>query len=396
MAIAQPLRLGVACAGDPADPAQYSGSPAAILAALRATGADAIPLRGDLGPGGQVWFERGLVAAGLRPWHAGDLRAHRRRLRHQSLMHPSMPVARTLAVHARLARAGEFDGVVQYGSDFGLPPRVPFVTIEDSTFLQSTRAYDWHWLEAATPERIKRAAAGASRRYARARACTFMSHWAARSALTDHGLPPGKVHVVGVGRNHEPPCPDRDWSVPRALFVGGDWERKNGDAVLRAFARLREALPDARLDVVGGHPPLDLPGVTGHGVLSLADPAGRRQVEELFGLATVFVMPSRHEPAGIVYAEAQAAGIASIGTTEGGAATVIGDAGMVVPPGDDDALTAALRRLAHPEEAARLGALARERAPLFTWLAVAERLIRALAPPGVDLEELAPFLPAEG
>jgi glycosyltransferase involved in cell wall biosynthesis len=69
--------------------------------------------------------------------------------------------------------------------------------------------------------------------------------------------------------------------------------------------------------------------------------------------------------------------------------TVIGDGGLVVDPLDDDAIAAALLRLADPETARRLGALAAARAPLFTWRLTAERLIRALAPPGVDVSALA-------
>jgi glycosyltransferase involved in cell wall biosynthesis len=45
--------------------------------------------------------------------------------------------------------------------------------------------------------------------------------------------------------------PRRDWSTPRFLFVGNDFERKNGVAVVSAFKRLRDQVSEARLDVVG-------------------------------------------------------------------------------------------------------------------------------------------------
>ena len=51
--------------------------------------------------------------------------------------------------------------------------------------------------------------------------------------------------------------------------------------------------------------------------------------------------------------------------------------------------------LAEPATAARLGALALARAPRFTWKAVAERLLRALAPPGVEVDGLEGFLGEE-
>jgi glycosyltransferase involved in cell wall biosynthesis len=118
--------------------------------------------------------------------------------------------------------------------------------------------------------------------------------------------------------------------------------------------------------------------VQGHGVLRLGDPAHAARLADIWGRATCFVMPSRVEPVGIVYAEALAAGIASIGTTHGGCPLVIGDAGIAVDPADEAALDEALRRVTDPETAAHLGAQARVRAPLFTWRAVAERHLRAL------------------
>lgn len=387
-----PLRLAVTCAGDPADRGTYSGSPAALLAALDGIVSEALPVRGDLGPRGQTWFERALMASRLRPRHVPALRENRSRLRRQVALSRLMPLARGLAARHRLRAGSGIDAVVQYGTEFDLAPDTEFVTIEDATFLQSVEGYEWPWLLEVSESRVARFKEEARRRYRRARACTFMSHWAADSCVDDHGIDAGKVHVVGVGRNHEPPCPVRDWSSPRVLFVGYDWERKNGEAVVRAFTRLREEHPAARLDVVGLHPRIEVAGVTGHGAIPLDDPAGQALIERLFADATFFAMPSVHEPAGIVYAEAQAAGLASIGTTSGGAATVIGDTGLLVPPTSDELLLDAMRTLAHPERAAELGARARNRAPLFTWRAVAERLLRALRPPGVDLESLADFV----
>ncbi len=161
---------------------------------------------------------------------------------------------------------------------------------------------------------------------------------------------------------------------------------------MRAFARLRSEIPEARLDVVGNHPPLHAPGVTGHGPLRLNVPAERARAEVLFQRATCFVMPSHFEASAIVYAEAAAAGLPSIGTSVGGSRELIGDGGRLVDPADDDDLLDAMRALAEPGTAERLGALSLERSALFTWRAVAERLLRALALPGASPAGLAPFL----
>lgn len=387
------------CGGDPADLAGYSGTPAALLAGLRQAGVQPLALRGDLGPHAHAWFDRLQIAAALRPRdlvHPRRLRVRGRELGATRDMTRATPIVRALGARRGLARLGPVDAIVQYGAGFDLPRGVSFVTVEDATFKQVVEDFPWLWIGNPSPALLSKQNEQIRRRYQRATACAFMSHWAARSAIEDYGVGPEKVHVVGAGRNHEPPCRERDWSRPRALFVGGDWERKNGPAVLRGFARVRERWPEARLDVVGGHPPLEgLPGVHGHGALSLALPAERQRVEELFAQATFFVMPSVYEPAGIVYAEAQAAGLASIATTAGGSRTIVGDAGIVVDPRDHDAIAAAMLELAEPATAARMGALALARAPRFTWKAVAERLLRALAPAGVDVGELAQFLDGE-
>jgi glycosyltransferase involved in cell wall biosynthesis len=156
------------------------------------------------------------------------------------------------------------------------------------------------------------------------------------------------------------------------------WEHKNGPAVLEAFARLRAELPEARLDVVGTHPPIDAPGVTGHGVLRLDEPEQRRRLEGLFATATCFVMPSWYDAAGIAYVEAAAAGVPSIGTRNGGPSYLIGEGGVVVDPDDHAALLSEMRRLADAATAARMGSAARARSERFTWGAVARRLLRAL------------------
>ncbi|HEX4562060.1 MAG TPA: glycosyltransferase, partial [Gemmatimonadales bacterium] len=71
------------------------------------------------------------------------------------------------------------------------------------------------------------------------------------------------------------------------------------------------------------------------------------------------------EPTGHTVAEAMANEVAVIGTASGAISEVIGDAGLVVPPDDPDALAKAIGGMADPEtrwsyaEAARARALAR-------------------------------------
>jgi glycosyltransferase involved in cell wall biosynthesis len=286
------------------------------------------------------------------------------------------------------ARGTSAVACVQMGSDFGEPVRLPRVILQDMTVTQA------HTLPG--PEgRLQRAGAWIERErecYRNAKGCCVASHWTADSLQRDYGLDASKVHVVGFGRNFDPKPTRRDWNTPRFLFIGFDWERKNGPMLVRAFARLRERVPAARLDLVGNVPAVDLEGVTRHGRLDRDDPRARLRMEGLLEQATCFVMPSRYEPFGMVYAEAAAAGVPSIGTTVGGAADAIGDGGVIVDPRDEAALLDAMREMADPDRAAAAGAAALARAGLFTWRAVAERVVRALELPlNVD-RPLAAFL----
>ncbi len=64
-----------------------------------------------------------------------------------------------------------------------------------------------------------------------------------------------------------------------------------------------------------------------------------------FAAADVFVLPTLLEGFGIPLVEAMAAGLPIVTTSAGAAGEVVGDAGLVVPPGDSQALASALERL---------------------------------------------------
>src|SRR5262249_52027488 len=305
---------------------------------------------------------------------------------------PSQGRLETHLARRRLRSPHRFDAIVQLGTGYSLPRgEAAVVTLEDMTVPLARQLGVAGYCDLSSRALAARRTAQA-RAYANAAACCATSAWAADSIVTDYGIPRERVHVVGVGANHLPRKVERDWSRPRFLFVGSDWQVKNGDAVVRAFTVLRESWPNARLGVAGHHPRLDGTGVKAHRWLYVHRAADRSRIERLFEKATCFVMPSRREAMGIVYAEALCAGIGSIGTRAGGGSQIIGHTGRVVDPDDHAELVDAMRELADPARAQELGALALHRAGLFTWQAVAERLLRALRLPGMHIEGLAEFL----
>lgn len=279
---------------------------------------------------------------------------------------------------ARRIRSLDLIAGVQMGSEFGHPLQHPFVTLEDMTVAQALQISEY--AESPMPSRIadhwmQRQAAI----YRRATACCVASHWAADSVITDYGVPAEKVHVVGFGRNLEIEVPDRTWDTPRFLWFGLDWTRKNGNSVLAAFRALREQQGDATLDLIGDHPRVDLPGVTGHGPLDYRRTEDLAVQRALYARATCFVMPSLYEPFGIAHCEAGWAGLPSIGTRSGGAADAIGaGGGLLVDPHNVSELIEAMKLLSQPVRAKAAGAMARRQAELLSWRHVAGRVLQAL------------------
>jgi glycosyltransferase involved in cell wall biosynthesis len=388
-----PLRVGLAALSDPQDLHADSGVTNAVFLAMSELVEELVPISGELPPHLGRTAHLSSLATRMRPRDLREPRAAAKRLHSAAQLGRPTIAARSRMMRRRLARVGRLDGVVQRSCNMQLPPGQRLVTFEDSTLLQARDSYPWPHLQGMVERDFQRFAERQRRIYGAAIACCCTTHWVAESITASYGIPLERVFVVGNGQHHptEVLAP-RDWSQPRYLFVGFDWTRKNGDAVVSAFTRVRECHPQAQLDVVGGHPRLQAPGVVGHGPLSRANPVDRKRIASLFSSATAFVMPSLHEPAGIAYVEAGSAGVPSIGGTNGGGSTLIGPGGLVVDPLDHQQIYAAMLALADPQTAQRLGAAARRHSELFTWRKVAERLLRALAIPGVELQGLAEFL----
>jgi glycosyltransferase involved in cell wall biosynthesis len=372
---ARPARVALASVGDPESPTTWSGVTAGLTSALRDLGIATTPI--DLSFARPL--ERVLLATG----------AARTRNRFDAHGAPVTIAARGLLARGR-ARS-KFDGVIQIGSGFILPPGTRYVTLEDMTLRQAGLA---HPVFSRMSDRgVAAWETARATVYRRARMCAVASHWTGDSLVADYGVERDRVAVVGFGANHPASAIERDWSSPRFLFIGVDWERKGGPQLLRAFTRLRGLIPQATLDLVGGHPPVRQDGVTPHGELSKSRASDRELIGGLFARATCLAVPSLIEPFGIVYVEAGSSGIPSIVSGAGGGRDVIGsNGGIVVAPGDEDELFEAMRVLADPTVARRMGGAARERAALYTWTKVAERLLRALALTLPSSRPLAEFL----
>jgi glycosyltransferase involved in cell wall biosynthesis len=167
-----------------------------------------------------------------------------------------------------------------------------------------------------------------------------------------------------------------DPSRPVILFASKLQTRKRCEDLLRAYINLSPAPgaePHPYLLIVGdGEERAALEQRAAASGLKSIRFCGFKNQSELpryFDLSTVFVLPSRHEPWGLIVNEVMNAGRAVIVSDDVGSAPDLiteGVEGCIYPVGDVNALTAALRRvLSTPETAAQMGQRALER--IRTW-----------------------------
>jgi glycosyltransferase involved in cell wall biosynthesis len=104
-----------------------------------------------------------------------------------------------------------------------------------------------------------------------------------------------------------------------------------------------------------------------------------RDPENYLNQGSVYVFPSQWEGSAKTVYEAAACGLPAITTREAGDVIRDGIEGIIVQPGDVNAIAAALEHLyRHPETVAQMGAAARKRVvENFTWNHYRTRLLGA-------------------
>jgi glycosyltransferase involved in cell wall biosynthesis len=271
---------------------------------------------------------------------------------------------------------------VYHSTQLSLPARRDFaavVTIHDLAPL----IWPGHYL------RLPYSRIGHAWQYALARradAIIAVSEATKRDVLERLGVPEERVTVVpeAVDSAFDPPSPEAGRALVRArfavpdryvLYVGQFDPRKNVRGLLRAFASAAERDRDLRLVIVGElgklssylrdaleseRAPRDRVIVTGF----VDDPA----LAALYAGAECLLHAAFMEGFGLTALEALGAGTPVVGYAGGAVAEVVGDAGLLVPVGDQDALATALGRfLGDDALRATLRTRARSRASAFSW-----------------------------
>jgi glycosyltransferase involved in cell wall biosynthesis len=265
-------------------------------------------------------------------------------------------------------------------------PGTPHFIYTDHTHLTNTYYPDFRADDLYSPAWIEKECGT----YRNARVIFTMSSHVTRSLIEHYQVDPSKVECVGVGANVAVPdggaLSEERYARKHILFVGVDWERKGGPQLLEAFEIARRAHPDATLTIIGCSPQIDVPGCTVLGRVPL------EKMSEYYGDASLFCMPTRNEPFGVVFLEAFAYRLPTIASDLGALPDLIDDGvnGYRVPLDQISLLAERLiSLLGSPDVCKRLGQAGFERVSRrYNWEVVgrqmAARIRRELAADSSD------------
>lgn len=167
------------------------------------------------------------------------------------------------------------------------------------------------------------------------------------------------------------------------LFTGLIEPRKNLPALINAYALLvKEFSP----------PPLVIVGRSGWGNIQLSELINQQNLKDqiiftgyisardlpiVYNLAQVFVYPSLYEGFGFPPLEAMACGIPVVSSDSSAMREIIGEAGILVPARDINALADAIRSLLQ-DSSLRLyySSLGKQRSKLYSWKRTAQETLR--------------------
>jgi glycosyltransferase involved in cell wall biosynthesis len=136
--------------------------------------------------------------------------------------------------------------------------------------------------------------------YEQATGLLVMSANMKKSLVEQYKIEEKKIRLVYAGSNAPVNHVENSlkYSCKNILFVGKDWERKGGPLLAESFKLVKEKVPDATLTVIGCQPRIALSGCEIIGDVPVD------KVSDYYNKASVFCLPTKREPFGIVFIEA--------------------------------------------------------------------------------------------
>ena len=352
----------VVATGDPEARSTWSGTPRALIGAFRDLGCEVSGLNASLGSR----FDKAAYGLMARPLLGSGARAFRQyygplgwRLRQNMASHHR---ANPHAIYLHTDHVW-----------------TPFLGMGKRDFL--FRDTSWRAYSAAQgiSKRLRKRLAGNASAALSVSAHVFSTSQWALNELVQEGANPDKASVVGTGiGNVVDPFPGRaNFAAKRTICIAKvRFHDKGLDLLLDGFEIARKVDPELELDLIvpkGTVRPRT--NVRIHSDVSLA------KLNELYRGASLFAMPARYEPWGLVYLEAQAAGLPVLGSAHCAFPELCdqGRTGFIVPelssPAIAESLLAAHR---NPALLAAMSNAAVQFANRFSWKNTAQIMLKII------------------
>jgi glycosyltransferase involved in cell wall biosynthesis len=206
---------------------------------------------------------------------------------------------------------------------------IPIIYFSDTTFKGLYNYYEWFSnfsaLSVWEGNKIEKLA------LKRSAVCVFSSAWAGNSAINDYEVPPQKVHIVQWGPNldsipiREDVLAPKTRDVCKLLFVGVEWERKGGAIAYEAFKILKNKGYNVKLTICGCPVPpgLSHPDMEEIPYINKNIPEENYRFHQMMLTHHFFILPTRAECYGMVFAEASAYALPIVTTDTGGIESVV-------------------------------------------------------------------------
>lgn len=161
----------------------------------------------------------------------------------------------------------------------------------------------------------------------------YSSDWAKKDAVSYYGVNEDKIHVLPFGgnlRDEYYPKKELDKKNIKILFVGVDWERKGTDIAIDCVNKLNQLETDFHfeLNIIGLEKPKDRNFGDDIHFIGKLNKNNNDEFEKLinyYQTSDLFLLPTKAECAGIVFAEASMYGLPIFTHNTGGVMTYVDD-----------------------------------------------------------------------
>lgn len=199
-----------------------------------------------------------------------------------------------------------------------------------------------------------------------------------RSLIEDYQISPDRITVVGASGNFSKAYRGkRTFGSQQVLFNGSDFQRKGGDLVLAAFEKVRQALPNAKLVVIGRKLLQQQAGVENPGEIS------PEALKELFLTSDLVVAPAYCDPFPRFVMEAMNYGVPCIVSNQDGMPEIVDHQlnGIVLDqPNPGSLAVTMIDLLSNPAQLQLMSQAARHKIRTqLNWDTVADTIVRVLS-----------------